>query len=86
MPHRMQRSGPLSIPAQLQHALHPYPVLRRPGGYGEVIDTRSHPELGRENPLRRWYCVLRRGRVGRRQVFTEQIKHNPNKTHSSTYP
>ena len=30
--------------------------------------TRSHPELGRENPQRRWYCVLRRGRVGRRQV------------------
>ena len=32
-------------------------------------NTRSHPELGRENPLRRWYCVLRRGRVGHRQVF-----------------
>src|ERR1700754_2648171 len=31
--------------------------------------TRSHPELGRENPQRPWYCVLRRGRVGRRQVF-----------------
>ncbi len=31
--------------------------------------TRSHPELGRENPQRRWYCVLRRGRVGRRQTF-----------------
>ena len=30
--------------------------------------TRSHPELGRENPQRRWYCVLRRGRVGRRQA------------------
>jgi hypothetical protein len=30
--------------------------------------TRSHPELGRENPPRQWYCVLRRGRVGRRQV------------------
>ena len=28
-----------------------------------------HPELGRETPQRRWYCVLRRGRVGRRQVF-----------------
>ena len=28
-----------------------------------------HPELGRESPQRRWYCVLRRGRVGRRQVF-----------------
>ena len=31
--------------------------------------TRFHPELGRETPQRRWYCVLRRGRVGRRQVF-----------------
>ena len=31
--------------------------------------TRSHPELGRENPQRPWYCVSRRGRVGRRQVF-----------------
>ena len=51
-------------------------VLRRPGGYGEVIDTRSHPELGRENPQRQWYCVLRRGRVGRRQVFPEQNQHN----------
>ena len=30
--------------------------------------TRSHPELGRENPQRRWYCVSRRGRVGHRQV------------------
>ncbi len=31
--------------------------------------TRSHPELGRENPQRPWYCVSRRGRVGRCQVF-----------------
>ena len=30
--------------------------------------TRSHPELGREIPQRRWYFVSRRGRVGRRQV------------------
>jgi hypothetical protein len=30
--------------------------------------TRSHSELGRETPLRRWYFVLRRGRVGRCQV------------------
>jgi hypothetical protein len=30
--------------------------------------TRSHPELGRETLQRQWYCVLRRGRVGRRQV------------------
>jgi hypothetical protein len=31
--------------------------------------TRSHPELGRENPQRPWYCVSRRGRVGRCQVL-----------------
>src|SRR5271170_649621 len=31
--------------------------------------TRSHPELGRENPQRPWYCGPSRGRVGRRQVF-----------------
>ena len=31
--------------------------------------TRSHLELGRENPQRPWYCVLRHGRVGRRQVL-----------------
>jgi hypothetical protein len=30
--------------------------------------TRSHSELGREKPLRQWYSVLRRGRVGRCQV------------------
>ena len=33
------------------------------------VHTRSHSELGRENPQRRWYCVLRRGRVGRCQTF-----------------
>jgi hypothetical protein len=52
--------------------------FRRPGGHGEGPYTRSHPELGRENPQRQWYCVLRRGRVGRRQVFrTEAGKPNP---------
>ncbi len=30
--------------------------------------TRSHSELGRETPQRRWYSVSRRGRVGRCQV------------------
>src|SRR6516162_4451673 len=40
----------------------------RPGGHGEGPNTRSHPELGRENPLRRWYCTPRCGRVGRRQA------------------
>src|SRR5581483_998235 len=39
------------------------------------VNTRSHPELGRENPQRRWYSVSRRGRVGRRQVFKTQ-KHS----------
>ena len=40
--------------------------------------TRSHSELGRENPPRQWYCVLRRGRVGRRQVIYEQGKTSKN--------
>ena len=39
------------------------------GGY-----TRSHPELGREDPQRRWYCILRCGRVGRCQVFQARRK------------
>src|SRR6185312_4334030 len=38
--------------------------------------TRSHPELGRENPQRPWYCVSRHGRVGRRQVF-QSIPNTP---------
>jgi hypothetical protein len=42
---------------------------RQPGGHSEGPNTRSHPELGRENPQRRWYCVLRRGRAGRRQAL-----------------
>ena len=37
--------------------------------------TRSHPELGRENPQRPWYCVSRHGRVGRRQVFQSTLTH-----------
>jgi hypothetical protein len=41
---------------------------RPPGGHSEGNSTRSHPELGRENPQRRWYCVFRRGRAGRRQA------------------
>src|SRR3546814_1962009 len=52
----------------------PLAVLGPPGGYGEGSNTRSHPELGRENPQRRWYCVLRRGGVGRRQVFQARKK------------
>ena len=31
--------------------------------------TRSHSELGRESLQRRWYFVLRHGRVGRCLVF-----------------
>jgi hypothetical protein len=42
--------------------------LARPGGHSEGPNTRSHPELGRENPQRRWYCTSRCGRVGRRQA------------------
>ena len=42
--------------------------LCRPGGHGEGPNTRSHPELGRENPQRRWYCRSSGGRVGRRQA------------------
>lgn len=34
--------------------------------------TRSHSELGRETPLRQWYFVSRRGRVGRCQVCQTQ--------------
>ncbi len=42
--------------------------------------TRSHPELGRENPQRPWYCASRHGRVGRRQVFQpiQQYNHQTN--------
>ncbi len=36
--------------------------------------TRSHSEHGRETPQRRWYFVLRRGRVGRCQVCKAQDK------------
>ena len=43
--------------------------IGRPGGHSEGQNTRSHSELGRENPQRRWYCVSRRGRVGRRQAL-----------------
>ena len=32
-------------------------------------NTRFHSELGRENPQRRWYFVLRHGRVGHCQAI-----------------
>jgi hypothetical protein len=54
-------------------------ALRWPGGHSEGQYTRSHPELGRENPLRQWYYVLRHGRVGRRQAIKAQTSHlSPN--------
>src|SRR4051812_1347206 len=43
-------------------------LSEKPGGHSEGQNTRSHPELGREDPQRRWYCASRRGRVGRRQA------------------
>ena len=36
--------------------------------------TRSHPELDRETPQRRWYCVSRRGRVGRRPALKAETR------------
>ena len=36
--------------------------------------TRSHSELGRETPQRRWYFVSRRGRVGRCQVCQDVME------------
>ena len=38
--------------------------------------TRSLSEHGRETPLRPWYFVLRRGRVGRCQVCQTQLRLN----------
>src|SRR5215470_5907824 len=59
-------------------------VVRRPGGHCEGQYTRSHPELGRENPQRRWYSVLRRGRVGHCQVFQEE-QHTASDPDNVTY-
>jgi hypothetical protein len=36
--------------------------------------TRSHSEHGRETPLRQWYFVSRRGRVGRCQVCKTHVE------------
>ena len=47
------------------------------------VYTRSHPELGRENPQRRWYCVSRRGRVGRRPALPAESTHTPTPKPSS---
>ena len=59
-------SSQLAYPRQGRPHHHGRPC--RPGGHSEGQNTRSHPELGRENPQRQWYCALRRGRVGRRQA------------------
>ena len=82
---RTQRQAPLEDTLLLRPPLSvrcPL-VFAWPGGHGEGQDTRSHPELGRENPQRRWYCVLRRGRVGRRQAWQGSgITPGSHKTHS----
>ncbi len=63
------RPGSGSGPSRVWVVRGPGPLgLGPPGGHSEGQSTRSHPELGRENPLRRWYCASRRGRVGRRQA------------------
>src|SRR5579872_3733624 len=47
----------------------PHRVGRKTWWLWRGLSTRSLPELGREIPQRPWYCVPRRGRVGRRQVL-----------------
>ncbi len=37
------------------------------------VQTRSHPELGRQKLQRQWYYVSRPGRVGRRQACKERF-------------
>ena len=57
--------------------------LCRPGGHSEGPNTRSHPELGRENPQRQWYCRSSGGRVGRRQARMPQTL-SPSRTDGRT--
>ncbi len=38
-----------------------------------MVNTRSHPELDRENVLRQWYFALRRGKVGRCQAYKKSV-------------
>ena len=45
-----------------------------PGDYCEC-NTRSHSELGSQAFLRRWYFVLRHGRVGRCQAILKMKNH-----------
>src|SRR5215472_18560901 len=80
-PHHRPRAAPNLTPGSTpQHqtlSLTSYHILpgdipqggpARPGGHSEGPNTRSHPELGRENPQRPWYCRSSGGRVGRRQA------------------
>ena len=84
--HRARDLGPGSSPG-----LHSAKTVRcargaswrfgQPGGHSEGPNTRSHPELGRENPQRRWYCRLSGGRAGRRQARqTPQLTPGPRHT------
>ena len=74
-------SPPLTPQGTYPRATYVRPIicgaLGRPGGHSEGPNTRSHPELGRENPLRRWYCTSRCGRVGRRQARQSPHKLSP---------
>src|SRR6516225_11921476 len=57
---RVQRQtprGPKTLPTPPDHITR---GLVRPGGHSEGPNTRSHPELGRENPQRPWYCLNQR--------------------------
>src|SRR3984957_18239735 len=76
--HNTQQTPEPSLPTPLLITDHPITDHRK--GWttwwlSRGARTRSHPELGRENPQRPWYCASRHGRVGRRQVF--QPFHNP---------
>jgi hypothetical protein len=65
-------------PGFLSSVLRPLPSVLRSDDLvvmARAQNTRSHPELGREIPQRQWYCVSRRGRVGRRQVFRTEDHH-----------
>ena len=82
----MRRNKPHSLKQSHTHTPEPARLLRPTADQAGLCwttwwlwrgdCTRSHPELGRENPQRPWYCVLRRGRVGRRQVFQHSPTHH----------
>ena len=58
----------------------------RPGGHSEGPSTRSHPELGRENPQRQWYCTPRCGRVGRCQARNPPFSPRPYRPRTAVEP